>query len=39
MPETACTVVSKKFGYGSVYTISLDYVSCHCCWMDNIELQ
>ncbi|KAF4801526.1 Solute carrier family 15 member 1 [Turdus rufiventris] len=25
MPETACTVVSNKFGYGSVYTISLDY--------------
>ncbi|XP_062370917.1 solute carrier family 15 member 1 [Cinclus cinclus] len=25
MPEAACTVVSKKFGYGSVYTISLDY--------------
>ncbi|NXR16430.1 S15A1 protein, partial [Cinclus mexicanus] len=25
MPKDACTVVSKKFGYGSVYTISLDY--------------
>ncbi|XP_014728863.1 PREDICTED: solute carrier family 15 member 1 [Sturnus vulgaris] len=25
MPQTACTTVSKKFGYGSVYTISLDY--------------
>ncbi|XP_056342846.1 solute carrier family 15 member 1 [Oenanthe melanoleuca] len=24
-PEVACTAVSKKFGYGSVYTISLDY--------------
>ncbi|KAM7065968.1 solute carrier family 15 member 1 [Acridotheres tristis] len=25
MLQTACTTVSKKFGYGSVYTISLDY--------------
>ncbi|NXT99860.1 S15A1 protein, partial [Buphagus erythrorhynchus] len=25
MPQTACTVVSKKFGYGSAYTISLDF--------------
>ncbi|NXD36208.1 S15A1 protein, partial [Copsychus sechellarum] len=25
MPEGACTAVSKKFGYGSAYTISLDY--------------
>uniref|UniRef100_U3JP72 Solute carrier family 15 member 1 n=2 Tax=Ficedula albicollis TaxID=59894 RepID=U3JP72_FICAL len=24
-PEVACTEVSKKFGYGSAYTISLDY--------------
>ncbi|NXC89813.1 S15A1 protein, partial [Cercotrichas coryphoeus] len=24
-PEAACTAVSKKFGYGSAYTISLDY--------------
>uniref|UniRef100_A0A8C3USN3 Solute carrier family 15 member 1 n=1 Tax=Catharus ustulatus TaxID=91951 RepID=A0A8C3USN3_CATUS len=27
-PEATCKVVSKKFGYGSVYTISLDDVSC-----------
>ncbi|NXH53972.1 S15A1 protein, partial [Rhabdornis inornatus] len=24
MPQNACTAVSKKFGYGSAYTISLD---------------
>ncbi|NXN85737.1 S15A1 protein, partial [Bombycilla garrulus] len=24
-PETTCTVVSKKFGYGGAYTISFDY--------------
>ncbi|NWS79708.1 S15A1 protein, partial [Toxostoma redivivum] len=25
IPQTACTTVSRKFGYGSAYTISLDY--------------
>lgn len=32
-----CSVTSKSFGFGSAYTITIDEVSCQCCWMDNTE--
>lgn len=29
IPPNNCEVVSKKFGYGGAYTISIDNVSCY----------